>query len=67
MDDIVPHSPLPQAAPIKLDGLQISLSRETSKDPPQTYIKTFVGSDAKQSTERQVTNYPHPYPQASHR
>jgi|LauGreSBDMM110SN_4_FD.fasta_scaffold219295_2 hypothetical protein len=48
-----------------LDGLQISLSRETSKDPPQTLIKTFLGRSADESTERQVTNYPHPYPQAS--
>ena len=52
-----------QEAPITLHGLQISLSRESSKDPPQTFIKTFIGPDAKQSTERQVTNFPHPYPQ----
>ena len=57
--------PPAQATPIKLDGLQISMSRETAKDPPQTFIKTFSGGDAKQSSERQVTNFPHPYPQVS--
>ena len=65
-----------QSAPITLDGLQISMSRESSKEPPQSFIKTFkaTGMDAAaaaaggslklESTERQVTNYPHPYPQA---
>lgn len=48
--------------PISLEGLSLLLSRETVQDPPQTFIKTFT-QDASQSTERQVTNYPHPYPQ----
>lgn len=59
-------SDLDPDAPIKLDGLQITLSRETSKDPPQTYIKSF-GPDGSPvpgpDGERQVTRYPHPYPQ----
>ncbi|MEW5309906.1 MAG: hypothetical protein WDW38_001749 [Sanguina aurantia] len=50
------------AVPIKLEGLQMMLARETAKDPPQSYIKTFSDS-AKSSTERVITQYPHPYPQ----
>eukprot|EP00955_Chlamydomonas_euryale_P028059 295662-Chlamydomonas_euryale.AAC.1 len=38
------------------------LSRETAKEPPQTYLKMF-GEGGKPAGERQVTNYPHPYPQ----
>jgi len=49
-------------SPVQLEGLQIMVSRESSKDPPQTYIKTFT-QDATGSSERQVTSYPHPYPQ----
>lgn len=38
------------------------LSRETPTDPPQTYIKTFTANSGTPQ-ERQLTNYPHPYPQ----
>ncbi|MEW5303425.1 MAG: hypothetical protein WDW36_006118 [Sanguina aurantia] len=50
------------AVPIKLEGLQMMLARETAKDPPQSYVKTFSDS-ARSSTERVITQYPHPYPQ----
>jgi len=49
-------------APIQLEGLKLLLSRETAKTPPQTFIKTFT-EGATQSTERQLTDYPHSYPQ----
>lgn len=46
--------------------VQVTLSRESGSDPPQTYLKTF-GPDGLPlpgtEGERQVTNYPHPYPQ----
>lgn len=36
--------------------------RESSTDPPQTHLRTLT--DAGRSwQERQVTNFPHPYPQ----
>lgn len=48
-------------SPIKLDGLQMLLTRETARDPPQSYLKTF-GAGGAPASERQVTAYPHPYP-----
>lgn len=50
------------SAPITLDNLSLLLSRETPKDPPQTFLRT-LSDGAKQHTERLVTNYPHPHPQ----
>ncbi|KAG1675325.1 hypothetical protein FOA52_015999 [Chlamydomonas sp. UWO 241] len=47
---------------IQLDGLQVMLSRESAKEPPQTFLKVF-GKDGVTTEERQVTKYPHPYPQ----
>lgn len=54
-----------QESPISLDGLRMLLSRETAQDPPQTWIMTFSrGADGPlTSTERQLTDYPHPHPQ----
>eukprot|EP00798_Chlamydomonas_sp_ICE-L_P008109 gene8109-1355_t len=48
--------------PVALEGLQIMVARETTKEPPQTFLKTFTDGATK-STETRVTNYPHPYPQ----
>lgn len=47
---------------LRLQGLRLMMSRETSKDPPQTYMRTLHDA-ASRWDERQVTNYPHPYPQ----
>jgi len=52
-----------QDAPITLDGLKLLLSRESAKEPPQTWMISFSGSDAASSTEKCLTNFPHPYPQ----
>ncbi|KAG2450262.1 hypothetical protein HYH02_004773 [Chlamydomonas schloesseri] len=50
------------AAPITLEGLSLMFSRESAADPPQTYLRTLT--DAGRSwQERQVTAFPHPYPQ----
>ncbi len=49
---------------VRLEGLELSFTRESAKDPPQTYIMT-LRDDATQVTERQVTNYPHPHPSVS--
>jgi len=46
-----------------LDGLKLLLSRESAKDPPQTWMISFSGSDAASSSEKCLTNFPHPYPQ----
>jgi hypothetical protein len=35
-----------QDAPITLDGLQLLLSRESAKEPPQTYLISFSGSSS---------------------
>ncbi len=51
----------PQDEPISLANLSLTLSRETAKEPPQTFIKTW-GPDG-QVRERQLTNFPHPHPQ----
>jgi hypothetical protein len=37
------------------------MSRETSQDPPQTWIRTWAADGS--ASERQVTNFPHPHPQ----
>jgi dipeptidyl aminopeptidase/acylaminoacyl peptidase len=52
-----------QDAPVSLDGLQLLLSRESAKEPPQTYLISFAGADAASSSERRITDFPHPYPQ----
>ncbi len=38
------------------------LTRETASDPPQTYWATLREA-GRRLEERQVTNFPHPYPQ----
>ncbi len=43
-------------------GLSVMLSRESSSDPPQTYLRTFT-EGGRGATERVVTAFPHPYPQ----
>jgi dipeptidyl aminopeptidase/acylaminoacyl peptidase len=48
-------------APITLDNLKLLASKESVDEPPQYYIKTFSAGGAEFS-ERQLTNYPHPYP-----
>lgn len=50
------------AAPITVTGLSVMLSRESSSDPPQTYLRTFT-EGGRGATERVVTAFPHPYPQ----
>lgn len=50
-------------APVSLDGLQLLLSRESAKEPPQTYLISFSGPDAASSSEQRITDFPHPYPQ----
>ncbi|PNW80332.1 hypothetical protein CHLRE_07g313122v5 [Chlamydomonas reinhardtii] len=56
MSDTDPHQP------ITLEGLSMMFGRESSTDPPQTHLRTLT--DAGRSwQERQVTNFPHPYPQ----
>jgi len=52
---------LDHTKPVALEGLQLLLTRESAKDPPQSYIVTLTDG-GKSLTERQVTNYPHPYP-----
>jgi hypothetical protein len=54
-----------QDAPVSLDGLQLLLSRESAKEPAQTYLISFNGPDAASSSERRITDFPHPYPQVS--
>lgn len=46
---------------IHLSGLSLLMTRETPRDPPQTFVMTR-GADGSW-TERQLTNFPHPYPQ----
>lgn len=48
---------------MSLDGLQLLLSRESAKEPPQTYLISFSGPDAASSSEQRITDFPHPYPQ----
>lgn len=55
-------APPPQEAPITLDNLTILLSRESTKMVPQTFQLSFSNGGATTS-ERQVTNWPHPHPQ----
>eukprot|EP00878_Enallax_costatus_P006199 GHUV01006499.1.p1 GENE.GHUV01006499.1~~GHUV01006499.1.p1 ORF type:complete len:627 (+),score=153.93 GHUV01006499.1:1175-3055(+) len=50
-------------APITLNGLKMLLSRESANEPPQTYLVEFSGTTAADKTEKQITNFPHPYPQ----
>jgi hypothetical protein len=54
-----------QDAPVSLDGLQLLLSRESAKEPAQTYLISFSGPDAASSSERRITDFPHPYPQVT--
>ncbi|KAG2482623.1 hypothetical protein HYH03_018465 [Edaphochlamys debaryana] len=56
MSDTDPH------APLTVEGMALMMSRETSTDPPQTYLRTFHDAGTR-CEERQVTNFPHPYPQ----
>ena len=54
--------------PITLNGLKMLLSRETGKEPPQSYLVTFAQdasapSSAVTTLEKTLTQYPHPYPQ----
>lgn len=56
----------PQDAPITLEGLQLLLSRESTADPPQTYLISFNSSGEEQKMqphEQRITDFPHPYPQ----
>ena len=48
------------AKPVSLSAFSMLISRETPKDPPQSYVAQFV--DGAPGPERQLTNYPHPYP-----
>lgn len=48
-------------APITLDNLKMLSSRETKEEPPQFVIKTFT-QGGKSLAERQISNFPHPYP-----
>lgn len=55
-----------QDAPITLEGLQLLLSRESTADPPQTYLISFNSSGEEhkmQPHEQRITDFPHPYPQ----
>ncbi|GFH17946.1 peptidase_S9 domain-containing protein [Haematococcus lacustris] len=47
--------------PVALEGLQLTFTRESAQEPPQTFIKTFTQGGA-QVQERRVTDFPHPYP-----
>lgn len=51
-----------EQGPIKLDGLKMLATRESTQDPPQFYIKSFKGEDAEDSEERKISSFPHPYP-----
>jgi hypothetical protein len=51
-----------QSGPVPLEGLQVMLSRESARDPPQSFIMTLRDGGSRLS-ERRVTDYPHPYPQ----
>ena len=46
--------------PVSLAAFSMLISRETPKDPPQSYVAQFVNGAP--GPERQLTNYPHPYP-----
>ncbi|GFR47310.1 hypothetical protein Agub_g8997, partial [Astrephomene gubernaculifera] len=48
-------------APLTVEGMVLSMSRESASDPPQTLLRTFraAGRDCE---ERLVTAFPHPYP-----
>ncbi|KAF5827418.1 hypothetical protein DUNSADRAFT_697 [Dunaliella salina] len=48
--------------PISLNNLQMLWSRESAKEVPQSFVRTYTDGGSK-FTERQVTNYPHPHPQ----
>eukprot|EP00775_Hariotina_reticulata_P003220 gene3220-3497_t len=52
-------------APITLDGLKLLLSRESAKEPPQTWMISFSGSDAASSSENVVVLLPHSCPLVS--
>ncbi|GAB4818840.1 hypothetical protein N2152v2_005886 [Parachlorella kessleri] len=54
-------SDLDQSRPISLDNLQMLASRESVRDPPQYYIKTFTAGGS-QAEERCISDFPHPYP-----
>lgn len=47
---------------IKLEGLEVLMSRESIHEVPQYVLKTFSDNGA-ESKERVMTNFPHPYPQ----
>ncbi|KAL6776823.1 hypothetical protein ACKKBF_B31065 [Auxenochlorella protothecoides x Auxenochlorella symbiontica] len=46
---------------ITLDGLRILATRESEREPPQFYIKSFA-NDGRDISERCISAFPHPYP-----
>lgn len=46
----------------RLEGLQLLMSRQSVQEPPQTHILTLHSGDDAPAAERQLTQFPHPYP-----
>ncbi|GMH40490.1 hypothetical protein BSKO_08394 [Bryopsis sp. KO-2023] len=47
---------------VTLEGLEVLMSRESVQTVPQYFSKTF-SNEGTESTERLITQFPHPYPQ----
>ena len=46
----------------RLEGLTMLLTRESNTEVPQVYIKKWPLGPEGQSTERLLTQFPHPHP-----